>query len=110
MLAWILCGLLALMLAATLVATYNLIQHSLDSLDDEKAEHEACHEATIRMLSAASKRTDVTALNAAADAWDSVEETPARIRIANTTYKEGGPSVPALWLREWALRQFGDSQ
>lgn len=109
MIAWILCGVLALMLLATLVATYNLIQHSLDQLDDEKAEHEACHEATLKVLETASKRTDAVALEAAADAWDSIEEQQERIRIANTTYREGGPSVPTLWLRERALKQFGDS-
>lgn len=108
MIAWILCCLLALVLAATLVATYNLIQHALDSLEDEKAEHEACHEATVRMLSAASKRSNAAVLEAAADAWDSIEEEHERIRIANTAYREGGPSVPTLWLRERALKQFGD--
>lgn len=81
-----------------LAACWGLSQ-AQERVIEEKNIHESCHEAVEAVLRTASKRTDASALRAAADKWDSVENQTLLKRLGRDEYEPGGPSVPAIWLR-----------
>lgn len=93
-----------IMTVILLIAAFVRIADVQKEVCDEKTAHESCHEATLAVLSTASKRTDASALRAAADRWDSIEEQGNLKRLASERYKPGGPSMPTIWLRAEADR------
>lgn len=64
-------------------------------------EHDACVKRTLAMFHYNNDRVAADALRAAAERWDSVDEKP-EIQLLARAYEEGGPSVPAMWLRKRA--------
>jgi hypothetical protein len=70
-------------------------------LTKERRKHEECHERTIEVIRRAVGRPEPDALEAAADAWDSIEE-QGNLRRLQSEYTPGGPSMPAIWLRHRA--------
>lgn len=100
----VLCLILAGLLAATLVGAYNQTERLRDQIQYEQDEHAACHDKTLALLTAASKRSDAALLDSTADAWESIEEQGTLKRLARERYHPGGPSMPALWLRDRAAK------
>lgn len=66
--------------------------------------HLDCHDHAHALLARVNHRAAADALRAAADRWDSVEETRVKDTLARKFYKPGGPSMPAIWLRHEADR------
>lgn len=62
-------------------------------------DHAAC---TIGLMEAISKAHDADLLRRAADRWESPDEQGNLRILAREKYSPGGPSMPALWLRQQA--------
>lgn len=106
MTGWVVAAVLLVLLLSALVGAYNMIESLRKSVDNAHAEHLGCHETVIDVLTTASIRTDATALLQAADAYDSFMEL-GNLRRLQEQYRPGGPSVPALWLRDRADKMVG---
>lgn len=88
-------------LAGFLCAMWAVSQSREQTLD-EKNRHEVCHEAVEAVLRTACARTDASILRVMADKWDSIEEQTNLKQLARERYEAGGPSMPAIWLRQQA--------
>lgn len=71
--------------------------------------HDRCHEQAQSLLQMSTVRAEAQALRRAANMWDSIEEEHAKRILAREKYVEGGPSIPAIWLREQATKLDGKS-
>jgi hypothetical protein len=69
--------------------------------------HDRCHEQAQSLLQMSTVRAEAQALRRAANLWDSIEQEQAKRILAREKYVEGGPSVPAIWLRQQATELDG---
>jgi hypothetical protein len=72
---------------------------SLTERSEDKTAHAKC---IAHIASVVSNKFLAERMRELADKWDTSDEMSEHNRIANTLYKPGGPSVPAIWLREKA--------
>jgi len=93
---------LCVVLLVLLICAVWALTQAQENVLVEKLEHDQCHEATLAVLKTACRRTDASALRAAADRYDSVEEQNNLRILAQRRYETDGPSMPAIWLREQA--------
>lgn len=98
--------LLILMWLLTLVSLVMIFREVRRSMEASRADHAKC---IAHVASVTSNRFVAARLRELADGWDTAEEMGEHRRIANTLYRVGGPSVPAIWLREKADRIEGAS-
>lgn len=93
-------------LLLVLIALLGVVAHYRDAnrllLLQQAQRDQQHHESLLRALRLASRKTDSAALLIAADAWESVEERMHLERLAREQYQPGGPSMPAIWLRDRA--------
>jgi hypothetical protein len=68
---------------------------------DGKVDHAKC---VALISSVVSNRVVAIAFRDAANRWDSIEEQADLRRLAREQFKDDGPSMPALWLREQAAK------
>lgn len=79
------------------------IEEARDDAWDEAMRHEECHERVLDLLSSVDhNRTSAAALDRAAEAWEDPANQPFLSQLAREKYQPGGPSMPAIWLRDRA--------
>lgn len=79
----------------------------IKALNGQTNAHQRCHEQAESLLQMSTVRAEAQALRRAANLWDSVEEEQAKRVLAHEKYVQGGPSIPAIWLREQATKLDG---
>lgn len=83
-----------------LTALAGRVEASARRSRQEQLDHLAC-------IKALRGHVEAAHLRAAADRWDSVESKPRLQVLSQARYSPGGPSMPAIWLRDEADRLEG---
>lgn len=82
------------------LSIYGHLVQAREEANDEAVLHMDCHENMAeRMAMMYRTEAQATALRNAADKWDDPTLNVSRNRFVSEHYVDGGPSVPALWLR-----------
>lgn len=90
------------LLLLLLIVACRKLETSQAEARSEADRHSECHDRVAGAVALVSGRIRSDLLRTLADRWDSVEEQPNLRRLAAEEYSPGGPSMPAIWLRQQA--------